>query len=100
MVIPDTLAHLDGHSILTFTYSVFLNKGDGNPRPGLSKESTLHLGEITDPDYYGYITFEKPGRQYAYTADGALELTADEITELIKHISHVRDNPAGWKYLA
>jgi len=30
MVVPDTTAHLDGHTILTYTYSIFRNIGAGN----------------------------------------------------------------------
>ena len=51
MVIPDTEAHQNGHTILTFTYSIFLDTGSGNPFFARSKESTLHLEKITDPNY-------------------------------------------------
>lgn len=96
MVIPDTQAHLDGHSIITHTYSIFLDTGAGNPLLARSKESTLHLEEIPDPDYCGFITFEAPGRLFTYTADGQQDLTGEETTELIEHLSNVRDNPALW----
>ena len=96
MVIPDTLAHLDGHTIITHTYSVFKDNGSGNPLLARSKDSTLHLEQITDPDYFGFITFEKPGSLFSYTADGQQELTSEEATELIEHLSDVRDNPALW----
>jgi len=96
MIIPDTQAHLDGHEIITYTYSIFLNIGAGNPLLARSKESTLHLEHIKDPNYFGFITFEKPGSLFTYTADGQRELDTDEITELIEHLSNVRDNPALW----
>jgi len=99
MVIPDTQAHLDGHTVITHTYSVFEDIGAGNPLIARSKESTLHLERITDPDYYGYITFERPGSMFSYTADGQKELTSEEATELIEHLSNVRDNPALWNNL-
>jgi hypothetical protein len=96
MVIPDTQAHLDGHTVITHTYSVFLDTGSGNPLLARSKESTMHLEQIDDPDYYGFITFEVPGSLFTYTADGQRELTSEEATELIEHLSNVRDNPPLW----
>jgi hypothetical protein len=60
MVIPDTQAHLNGHTILTFTYSIFLDTGTGNPLIARSKESTLHLEEITDPNYYVISLLSSP----------------------------------------
>ncbi len=96
MIIPDTAAHLDGHVIITHTYSVFKDTGLGNPLAARSKESTLHLEAITDPNYYGYITFEMPNRLFTYTADGQLELSSDEVEQIIEMLSHVRTNPALW----
>jgi len=96
MVIPDTQAHLDGHAIITYTYSVFKDTGLGNPMLARSKESTLHLEGNDDPDYLGFITFEKPGSIFTYTADGQQELESNEVTELIEHLTNVRENPALW----
>jgi hypothetical protein len=45
---------------------------------------------------FGFITFEKPGSVFSYTADGQQELTSEEATELFEHLSDVRDNPALW----
>ncbi|QEC74740.1 hypothetical protein [Mucilaginibacter ginsenosidivorax] len=59
-----------------------------------SKESTPHLEKIEDPDYFGFITFEKPGSIFYYTSDGQQELTSGQASERIEHLSHVRDNPA------
>ena len=98
MVIPDTQAHLDGHTILTYTYSIFLDIGHGNPGMSRSKESGLHLEKNKDPDYFGYLTFEKPGTLFSYTADGQREFTTEEVNELIEQISHIRDNPENWKF--
>jgi hypothetical protein len=99
MIIPDTQAHLDGHTILTFTYSIFRDVGAGNPLTARSKESTLHLEKIDDPNYYGYITFEQPGRLFTYTADGRLHLNSAEVRDIIALLTEIRDNPAGWKQL-
>ncbi|TSJ38919.1 hypothetical protein FO440_20700 [Mucilaginibacter corticis] len=96
MIIPDTAVHLDGHTIITHTYSVFKDTGSGNPFVARSKESTLHLEIINDPSYYGYITFEMPDKLFTYTADGTLELTRDEVEQTIELLSHIRTNPALW----
>jgi hypothetical protein len=97
MIIPDTLAHLDGHEIITYTYSIYVDKKDGSPYPSLKKESALHLEGNPDPDYYGFITFEKPGSLFTYTADGMLELSTEESTEVIEYLSHIRDE-GDWKH--
>lgn len=97
MVIPDTLAHLDGHIIITHTYSIFKDIDAGNPLLSRSKESTLHLEHIIDPNYYGYITFDLPEKVFSYTADGRRELKSGEVAEIISHLSNVRDNPTLWR---
>ena len=96
LIIPDTQAHLNGHTIITHTYSLFKNIDAGNPLIARSKESTLHLEHIEDPNYYGYLTFELPGSLFTYTADGQRELASDQINELIELLSDVRDNPSLW----
>lgn len=100
MVIPDTTAHLDGHTVLTYTYSIFRDIGAGNPLISRSRESTLHLEEINDPEYYGFLTFEKPGKLFTYTTDGRQELDSAQVRELIEHLSDIRDNPASWGAVA
>lgn len=99
MIIPDTAAHLDGHPVITHTYSIFKDKGTNKPALARSKESILHLERITDPDYYGYITFDIPGRLFTYTADGTLELSDEETQEVIELLSNARTNPALWNNL-
>jgi hypothetical protein len=96
MIIPDTAAHLDGHTVITHTYSIFKDAGLGNPLIARSKESTLHLEAIKDPNYYGYLTFELPGKLFTYTAEGGLELNNGEVEQVIELLSHVRTNPALW----
>ncbi len=97
LVIPDTIAHLNGHAILTLTYSIFVDDGANTPQQNRSRENTLHLDKIADPNYYGFITFEKPGHLFSYTADGELELNIDEVEEIIENLSHIRDNSALWR---
>jgi hypothetical protein len=37
-----------------------------------------------DEKYLGYITFEKPGSLFTYSADSAEHLNGEEVTELIE----------------
>jgi hypothetical protein len=94
MIIPDSQAHLNGHTILTYTYSIFKNPAGKNEY--INKESTLHTEKKHDPTYMGYITFEQPGKLFTYTADGSENLTSDEVEETIEYISHYRDTPKMW----
>ena len=86
MIIPDAEAHLNGTTELCYTYSIFLDKDNRNPMQGKVKETSLHLERITDPDYYGHITFEKFGQSFTYTTDGKQELAADELEQLVEHL--------------
>jgi hypothetical protein len=99
LIIPDTQAHMNGHSIITFTYSIFNDTGEGNPLYAPSKENTLHMEDIDDPNYYGYITFEQPGRSFSYTAGSYLELNGSQVEEIIEYLSQIRDNPSNWQQL-
>jgi len=99
MVIPDTTAHVNGHPVLTYTYSIFLDNGSNPPAQARSKESILHLEKIDDPNYLGYIAFEKPGQLFNYTADGPGRLNSDEVQEIIEDLTALRDDPSLWKQL-
>ena len=94
MIIPDTQAHVDGHPVITYTYSIFRNKED--PFYAEMKESRLHLSKNNDPDYFGFITFEQPDKIFSYTADGFNTLTREEIEVLIEKISEYRNAPQKW----
>jgi hypothetical protein len=95
MVIPDSQAHLDGHTILTYTYSIYKNTQDA-PNDIFQQESELHLEKHKNPNYMGFITFENPGHVFTYTDDGHDRLTSDEVEEVIELISHYRDTPRLW----
>jgi hypothetical protein len=95
MIIPDTLAHMDGHPVLTRTYSLFKDTDTGNPLIARSKESSLHLEDITDPNYLGYLQFELPGKLFSYHP-GKLSLENGEIEQVIEFLSHLRNNPQNW----
>lgn len=97
MVIPDTAAHANGHPVLTYTYSIFLDDGVDRLVQARSKEDILHLEKIDDPNYWGYITFEKPGRLFNYNADSDNTLSSDEVREIIENLTELRDNPSLWE---
>lgn len=99
MVIPDTTAHVNGHPVLTYTYSIFLDNGSNPPIQARSKESILHLEKMDDPNYLGYITFEKPGQLFSYTSDGDEALASDEVQEIIEKLTQLREDPSLWKQL-
>ena len=93
-IIPDTQAHLDGHTVIAYNYNVFFDSTKNDPSAALAKE--LHTDKMTDPDYYGYITFEKPGHIFSYTPGDQLTLTRNEIEEIIERLNHYRNNPELW----
>ena len=99
MIIPDTEAHLDGHTILTYTYSIFLDKKEEDIRQAIGKENALHLSKHTDPDYFGYISFEKPGALFSYTPDGKRNLTRTELEEIIERLTYIRNHPSLWQHI-
>jgi len=94
MVIPDTEAHLDGHPVISYTYSLFIDRD--HEEQVLDKESTLHLDKITDPDYLGFVAFEQPANVFSYTA-GQHELSIPEVEEVIELLTKFRDNPSFWR---
>ncbi|HEY9194940.1 MAG TPA: hypothetical protein VIM77_01700 [Mucilaginibacter sp.] len=96
MIIPDTHAHVDGHPVISYTYSLFVDRYAGNPRQAAPKESSLHLDKIKDPDYLGFIAFEKPGNVFSYTPGDYDALSVPEVEEVIEHIGFIRSNPQLW----
>jgi hypothetical protein len=85
MVIPDSDAHVNGQTILTTTYSIFTDVALRDPRQSKSKESTLHLERVGDPDYFGYLTLHNS--QFTYIDDGKKHLSPDELEQLIEQIA-------------
>ena len=76
VVIPDSWAHMDGHPVLTYTYSLYRDQ-NGDPHQADRKQSALHLEKKDDPDYMGEITFEEPDRLFSYTASDSGGLSSD-----------------------
>ncbi len=92
-IIPDSQFHIDGHPVLTHNYNVYLNNKDDVSAILASPETD---DKLTDPDYYGAIAFEKPGRLYSYTPAKHHQLTREELEAIIELLNHHRDNPANW----
>ncbi len=93
-IIPDTQAHLDGHTVITYNYNIYLDSTKNDPIKGLTQ--TTHSDKMTDPDYYGYITFEDPGHVFSYTPGAQRNLSRTEIEEVIERLNNYRDNPRLW----
>ena len=94
MIIPNTEAHLDGHTIITRTYHVF--KQPANPDVVVPHEKVLKVDNSKNPNYMGCLIFDVPGKVYNYEPDGNIRLTTDEVEEIIEHLNHYRDNPSIW----
>lgn len=96
MILPDTMAHLDGHAVITHTYSIFKNTGRMDPVIVRAKEGKEHLQHNTDPDYLGEIRFEVPDKLFNYEPGIRTRLTSEEVTELIELLTHIRSNSQLW----
>jgi hypothetical protein len=96
MAIPDTHAHMDGHPVISYTYSLYIDRDHGSNDQAERKETSLHLDKNSDPDYLGYITFEQPAHVFSYTP-GQQELTIQEVEEVIERLTIIRDNPSLWQ---
>jgi hypothetical protein len=96
MVVPETRVYMDGHPILTHSYSIYKD-GSANSRENiLSKDEQK---KQSHPNYLGSIEFEIPGRVFNYVADGQQSLSREEVEQAVEEISHYRDNPNMWKHL-
>jgi hypothetical protein len=93
-IIPDTQVHLDGHTVIAYNYNIFFDSAKNDPTKALTQQSASD--KMTDPDYYGYITFEQPGRIFSYTPGDQRTLTRNEIEEIIEQLNHYRDHPELW----
>ena len=93
-IIPDTQAHLDGHTILTYNYNIYFDSSKNDPSVLFKADESAD--NMTNPDYYGYISIEKPGQIFSYTPGDFRELTRNEIEEVIEQLNRYRDNPTLW----
>jgi len=96
MAIPDTQAHLDGHPVLTYTYSIFKNPPTTGNFDSQQQDQLIQPDKKTNPDYMGTLTFEQPDKLFSYEADGLLSLSSDEVQQIIEQLTHHRENPNLW----
>jgi hypothetical protein len=95
MVVPETRVYMDGHPILTRSYSLYKDVGMDNPDDVFTLDDQK---KQSNPNYLGYITFEIPGRVFNYVPDGVQTLSREEVEQAVEQISHYRDNPDIWKH--
>ncbi len=95
-IMPEIRAVADGHPVLTYTYYIFKDIEAEEP---VSEAMRMKSEQLTgtNPDYYGYIIFEQPGKVFTYTSNETYELESEDIEQIIEQITHYRDNPDLWK---
>jgi hypothetical protein len=96
MIIPDTQAHLDGHTIITQTYHLYQETEDALGRKLFRPDDYSGVNKDKNPAYMGYLTFDVPGRVYSYTGDGHSNLSPTALEKLIDYLNMLRNNPPMW----
>ena len=95
LVIPDSYGHMNGHPVLTYSYSIYKNVNKYDPVAMHEKEDNLHLEDRNDPNFMGVIIFESPDRLFTYEA-GQMPLSSEEVEEIIEKITQYRNTPSMW----
>ena len=96
MILPNTKVHLDGHTVITRVYSIFLDNAEN--RSETFNRNITKNDWAGHPDYFGSITFEDSQHLFSYAPDGSRDLTRDELDGIIENIKHYRDNPYLWNH--
>jgi hypothetical protein len=95
-ILPETELRMDGHPIITYSYSIFKRvKSALNIKPAAAEIRRL-FKKNGNPDYLGHINCEVPGTVFNYITDGEDTLTRREIEQVIDEINRYRDSPATW----
>ena len=97
MVIPDADAHMDGHPVLTYSYTLYKVLPGAERSEKLNTDALLTADKRKDPDYLGTIFFDQPYKAFTYTCDGINELSGDQVQEVIEKINQYRNNPTVWR---
>jgi len=97
MVVPDANSHMDGHPVLTYSYTLYEANSDLYNMPSIDIDSNLASAKQKNPDYLGTIFFDLPDKSFTYISDGMRQLSGDEVQETIEKISHYRHNPDQWR---
>lgn len=95
-IVPEVKVHMDGHPIIAYTYFLFKDVeayGEISVAARLKNEQM----NAANPNYFGFITFDVPGKIFTYTSNETNELQTEEIEQVIEQISYYRDHPELWK---
>lgn len=96
MVIPDTQAHMDGHPVVTYSYTLYRSQPGESEFKMSSVDKLLSPDKVKRTDYLGTLYFEQPYKSFSYTADGLNELDIDDVQQIIDMITAYRMNPEVW----
>lgn len=94
-IVPDVKMMMDGHPVLTYKYYLFK---DVEAHEDVSEVIRLmnHQMTVDNANYYGYITFDKPGQMFTYTSNHQHELQTEEVEQVIEQITYYRNHPDLW----
>lgn len=99
LIVPETQAHLNGHTIITRTYFLYKQSGLLINHELIGQEEKLGVPDFGDPDYYGYLEFDIPGKLFTYYPEGLAKMDQFDLNELVEHLSGFRDDPGRWPVL-
>lgn len=94
-IVPDVEMGMDSHPILTYKYFLFR---DVEAEESVSEAVKLQNQQLTtsNGNYFGYVTFDQPGKMFTYTSNNKHELDTGEVEQVIEQISYYRDHPELW----
>lgn len=96
MVIPDTQAHVDGHPVLTYSYTLYRTEPGHSEVELSSTDQLLAPEKVKHKDYFGTVYFEQPYKAFSYIADGRNELDAEDVEQVIDLITEYRMRQELW----
>jgi len=96
MVIPDSQAHVDGHPVLTYSYTLYRSEAGHSYVELSSADQLLAPDKIKHKDYLGTIYFDQPYKSFSYTADGINQLDVEDVEQVIRMITEYRMNQKLW----
>ncbi|RFZ91283.1 hypothetical protein D0C36_20345 [Mucilaginibacter conchicola] len=97
MILPDTLAHRNGHKVIKRSYNIYTHLGVANPELIEQKKKEGLLAAAPDnPDYLGVLKLDLPDKLFSYSSPQN-GLYAEEVNELIELLSGIREDPSKWQ---
>ena len=96
MVIPDTQAHVDGHPVLTYSYTLYRAEPGHSEVEMSSADQLMAPDKIKLKDYLGTIYFDQPYKSFSYTADGVNQMDVEDVEQVIGMITEYRMNQERW----